>query len=68
MVIGMTTVVSFLCLLVVVMHISAYLFRNSHTEASNNVPVKGDRGPDKNRDMALAIAVALQQRESNEGA
>lgn len=68
MIIGMSTVIGFLCTMVISMYASAAFFRVYHQyfPESLNAPVPLEVHAD--RDLAIAIAVAAHQKNFRRGA
>ena len=68
MMIGMSTVVAFLCLLVVVMHLSAVFFRFYHRAFPEIEEVAPKSKATSQRDVAIALAVVVHQKNLQRGA
>jgi len=69
MVIGMSTVIGFLCTMVFFMHLSALFFRAYHRRfpEAESTPAAQPSG-NTHRDIAIAIAVAAHQQHLQRGA
>ena len=67
MVIGMSTVIGFLCLMVVIMQISAFLFKLYHARFPE-MTEETEAPSTKNRDIAIALAAIAHHKSLQEGA
>ena len=68
MVIGMSTVIAFLCLLVVLMQISAFFFKRYNARLPETTPTDAVTTTDNNRDIAIALAAIAHHKTLQKGA
>ena len=68
MVIGMSTVIGFLCLLVLVMHGSAVFFRVYHRRFPEGGGAEAPEVKHTDRDLAIALAVIAHHQNRPKGA
>ncbi len=68
MVIGMSTVIAFLCLLVVLMQISAMFFKRYNARFPETVAADAPEPSTSNRDIAIALAAIAHHKSLQKGA